>query len=146
LQVKASSNILLTKNQVENNNHINFAEEGGGFESAVPSGCGILIVGTDKTIAKDNKVTGNHTTGIAVVSSVILGSLAGLPPEAFADIEPNPDGTRIVSNTVTNNGTAPPLGLPLPGVDLLWDGSGSDNCWSNNTYGSSYPAALPSCN
>jgi len=146
LQVKASSNILLSKNQVENNNHKNFAEEEGGFESVVPSGCGILIVGTDKTIAEDNKVTGNHFTGIAVVSTVILGSLAGLPPEAFADIEPNPDGTRIISNTVTNNGSVPPPGLPLPAVDLLWDGSGSDNCWSKNIYGTSYPAALPSCN
>ena len=145
LQVKEPSGIMLSKNQVENNNHVNFAPPGGGFESVVPSGCGILIVGTDKTIAQDNQVTGNNFTGIAVVSTIRLGALAGLPPEAFADIEPNPDGTRIVHNTVTGNGTVNP-GLPLPAVDLLWDGSGTDNCWSKNTYGSSYPPTLPACN
>jgi parallel beta-helix repeat protein len=146
LPVKESSGILLTKNQIENNNHVNFSEEEGGFESVVPSGSGILIVGTDKTIVENNIVTGNNFTGIALVSTVILGSLAGLPPEAFADIEPNPDGTRIIANTVTNNGAVPPPGLPLPAVDLLWDGSGTDNCWSKNTYATSYPPALPSCN
>jgi parallel beta-helix repeat protein len=145
LEIKESSGILLSKNQVENNNHVNFAPPGGGFESVVPSGCGILIVGTDKTVAEDNQVNGNNFTGIAVVSTVILGALAGLPPEAFADIEPNPDGTRIIHNTVTGNGTVNP-GLPLPAVDLLWDGSGTDNCWSRNTYATSYPPTLPACN
>ncbi|MEP6615763.1 MAG: parallel beta-helix domain-containing protein [Ginsengibacter sp.] len=146
LPVKSSSNILLKGNMVENNNHVNFATPGAGFESVVPSGSGILIVGTDKTVVQENNVTGNHFTGIALVSTVILGSLAGLPPEAFADIEPNPDDTRIIHNTVINNGTVPPPGLPLPAVDLLWDGSGTNNCWSHNTYLTSYPPTLPACN
>ena len=145
LTIKTSSNITVTKNDIHDNNHVNFAVPGGGFEAFVPSGSGILIVGTDQTTVSDNKVSGNNFTGIATVSTLILGSLAGLPPGAFADIEPNPDGARIEKNTLTNNGAVVPPGLPLPGVDLLWDGSGNNNCWSKNKYTSSYPAALPEC-
>jgi hypothetical protein len=87
----------------------------------------------------------NQFTGIAVVSTLVLGQLAGFPPEAFSDIEPNPDGVQIVSNQVIKNGYAPPAGLPFPGVDLLWDGSGSNNCWSRNLYNTSYPPGLPAC-
>src|SRR3712207_7463037 len=54
--------------------------------------------------------SGNNFVGIAVVSTVILGSLAGLPPAAFADIEPNPNGVKVISNVVKNNGSAPPPG------------------------------------
>ena len=146
LTVKESSNILITENNIENNNHINFADPEGGFEAFVPSGAGILLVGVDNATIKNNKVNNNNFTGIATVSTVILGALAGLPPEAFADIEPNPDGAKIFNNIVSNNGSAPPVGLPLPGVDLLWDGSGTNNCWKNNTHNSEYPSPLPGCN
>ena len=142
--VKTSSNILVADNNIENNNHINFAT--GGFEAVVPVGCGILLVGVDNVTIKNNKISNNNFTGIATVSTLILGALAGLPPEAFADIEPNPDGTKIINNSLVNNGTVPPAGLPLPGVDLLWDGNGTNNCWKNNNYSTSYPSPLPVCN
>jgi hypothetical protein len=88
----------------------------------------------------------NNFTGIVVFSTLVLGTLAGLPPEAFANIEPNPDGTQIRSNILTKNGQAPPvLSIPLPGADLLWDGSGTNNCWSNNIFNTSFPSPLPSC-
>ena len=146
LTTKSSSQITISHNYVYNNNHINFAEAGGGFEAFVPSGSGILVVGTDQTTVEHNIVAGNNFVGIATVSTVILGSLAGLPPEAFADIEPNPDGTSVTSNVLRLNGSAPPAGIPLPGVDILWDGSGTNNCWKNNNYNSSFPASLPVCN
>ncbi|MGI8581116.1 MAG: parallel beta-helix domain-containing protein [Chitinophagaceae bacterium] len=142
LTIKTSSNITLTNNYVHDNNHVNFAEPGGGFEAFVPSGSGILIVGTDKTTAKNNKVSGNNFTGIATVSTLVLGLIAGIPAGAFADIEPNPDGAIIEKNELSNNGTAVPAGLPFPGVDLLWDGSGNNNCWSKNKYTSSYPCCI----
>lgn len=145
LTVKTSSNILVTDNHIENNNLVN-VPKGGGFEDFVPSGSGILLVGVDNATIKNNKISNNNFTGIATVSTVILGALAGLPPEAFGDIEPNVDGARITNNKLVNNGSAPPAGLPLPGVDLLWDGSGSNNCWSDNHYSTSYPSPLPVCN
>lgn len=146
LNVKTSANVLVSENNVEGNNHVNFSEPGAGFENVVPSGTGILVVGVDNVKIEKNKVTGNNFTGIATVSTLIVGALAGLPPEAFADIEPNPDGAKIIGNVLVNNGSAPPPGLPLPGVDLLWDGSGTNNCWKNNTYATSYPSPLPVCN
>ena len=146
LPVKVSSGISVLDNNISDNNHVNFGNPSEGFESFVPSGSGILVVGVDKTIIKDNAISDNKFVGIATVSTLVLGSLAGLPPSAFADIEPNPDGTRIINNKLKNNGSAPPAGLPLPGVDLLWDGSGTNNCWSSNSYATSYPTTLPNCN
>lgn len=146
LPVKTASGILVSENNFENNNHINFGDPSEGFESLVPSGTGILNLGADNVTIKNNKISNNNFTGIASVSDLVLGALAGLPPEAFADIEPNPDNLSVIGNVLIHNGTAPPAGLPLPGVDLLWDGSGTNNCWKNNTYSSSYPSPLPMCN
>ncbi|HYU09054.1 MAG TPA: parallel beta-helix domain-containing protein [Gemmatimonadales bacterium] len=143
LDVKTSSNIFVRGNRVHDNNHVNFATPGE-IESFVPSGAGILVVGTDRTSVVGNIVTGNQFTGIAVGSTLLLGALAGLPPEAFADIEPNPDGARILGNTVTGNGGESPIPF-LPAVDLLWDGSGIGNCWRGNTYATSVPDPLPAC-
>jgi parallel beta-helix repeat protein len=145
LDVKTASDILVYENNIYNNNHVNFATPGEGFESVIPSGVGILVLGTDKTLIRNNTVSGNNFTGIAVISTLVLGSLAGLPSSAFSDIEPNPDGNKIVRNVLHNNGSAPPSGLGFPGVDLLWDGSGSNNCWQLNIFNSSYPSPLPSC-
>ncbi|NTS41028.1 right-handed parallel beta-helix repeat-containing protein [Flavisolibacter sp. BT320] len=145
LTTKSGSDNIVSDNQINDNNLENFAMPGQ-FEAAVPSGTGILVVGSDRTIIQNNKIRNNNFVGIATVSTLILGALVGLPPEAFADIEPNPDGTRVVGNLLINNGTAPPPSLPLPAVDLLWDGSGTDNCWKDNQYATSYPSPLPTCN
>jgi len=145
LSVTTSTDITLTRNHVYDNNHINFADPDGGFEAFVPSGSGILIVGTDNTVVENNTVKGNNFLGIAVVSTTVLGALAGIPPEAFAGIEPNPDGDRVINNVVNTNGTVQPA-LPFPAVDLLWDGSGTNNCWSGNKYKKSFPELLPACN
>ncbi len=144
--VKTSSNIYIANNHVYDNNHVNFGEPGE-LESFVPSGLGILILGADETTVEQNTVIGNNFAGITVFSVLVLGALAGIPPEAFADIEPNPDGAKIYKNVVLQNGKVPPsLPIPLPGVDLLWDGSGINNCWSNNNFKTSYPSQLPLCN
>jgi parallel beta-helix repeat protein len=145
LPVKSSANVLVTENDVHNNNLPNFAPPGSGFEVEVPQGSGVLVVGVDNVIIKNNKISQNDFVGIAVVSTLVLGQLSGLPAGAFADIEPNADGAKVINNKVTSNGSAPPLGLPLPGVDLLWDGTGLNNCWKNNQFATSYPSPLPVC-
>ena len=128
LKVKSASNISVVKNYIHDNNRPNFSVPAGGFEFFVPTGSGILVVGAENTTLQKNIISHNNFVGIATVSTLIIGSLAGLPPEAFADIEPNPDGTKITENILTKNGSVAPLGLPLPAADLLWDGSGSNNC------------------
>lgn len=146
LTVKTSTNIEVSNNNIHDNNHVNFAPPGGGFEVFIPSGSGILLVGTDNTSIEKNTIRNNNFVGIATVSTLVLASLAGIPPEAITDIEPNPDGVTISKNKLTQNGSAAPPGLPLPAADLLWDGSGNNNCWKNNVFASSYPASLPTCN
>jgi parallel beta-helix repeat protein len=145
LRVKTSTDITLVHNNFSNNNHVNFAPPGSGFEVYIPSGSGILLVGSDNTTISKNIVQNNNFVGIATVSTLVLGALAGIPPDQMANIEPNPDGTRIEQNIVKDNGSAPPPGLPLPAADLLWDGSGTTNCWSNNKYNTSFPVTLPAC-
>ena len=142
--MKTSSNISVSENHVMNNNHVNFAEPGG-FEFFIPSGSGILLIGTDNALVEDNKVKDNKTVGIATVSSLILSVIAGIPPEAFADIEPNPDAVKVIGNNLSNNGMAPPPDFPFPGADLSWDQSGTDNCWQKNKFTTSFPSVLPSC-
>ena len=143
--IKSSTNVYVANNNVYKNNHINFGEEGS-LESVVPSGLGILVLGTDQTTVENNTVTSNDFSGITVFSTLVLVALGGITAEEI-DVEPNPDGTRVIGNVVQKNGANPPeLIIPLPGVDLLWDGSGSDNCWSDNKFKTSYPSPLPSCN
>jgi parallel beta-helix repeat protein len=145
-EVKTASNIYVANNKVFDNNHDNFGAPGS-LESVVPKGLGILVLGADQTTIESNVVTGNNFAGVTVFSTLVLGTLAGIPPAAFADIDPNPDNSRIQKNVVKNNGSAPPvLAIPLPGVDFLWDGSGSNNCWQNNIYNTSFPSPLPACN
>jgi hypothetical protein len=44
------------------------------------------------------------------------------------------------------NGTTPaPTLPPVFAVDLAWDTTGTDNCWSNNQAGTTFPASLPAC-
>jgi len=144
-EIKTASNIYVAGNNVFKNNHENFGEEGS-LESVVPPGLGILVLGADQTTVENNTVTGNNFSGITVFSTLVLVALGGITAEEI-DVEPNPDGTRIIGNVVQKNGANPPvLDIPLPGVDLLWDGSGTDNCWSNNKFKTSYPSPLPACN
>ena len=142
-QIKTAADILVAGNKVHDNNRANFADPED-LVAAVPPGTGILLVGVDRTKAEGNTVTGNTFIGLGVGSTLILAALAGIPPNAFADIEPNPDGVRVRDNIVTGNGTASPVPI-LPPADLLWDGSGTGNCWSGNTFGASVPPALPGC-
>lgn len=144
LDAKTSDEILVAGNRVHDNNHVNFAPPGD-LASFVPTGSGILVVGADHVTVADNVVTGNRFVGIGVASTLVLGQLAGLPPEAFADIEPDPDFDRVVRNVVIRNGGATSPIPFLPAVDLLWIPAGTGNCWSRNAFRTAFPEPLPAC-
>ncbi len=103
LDVKTTTDVLVSGNRVHDNNHVNFAPAGD-LASFVPSGSGILVVGAKHTRLVENTVTGNQFTGIALGSTLLLGALAGLPPSAFQDIDPDPAHVQIAENTVLGNG------------------------------------------
>jgi parallel beta-helix repeat protein len=141
LDVTTSSDIVLAHNFVHDNNRPNDGDPGS-IESFVPSGTGILVLGADNVTIENNRITGNNFVGIGVASSLLLAQIAGLPPSDFTGIEPNPDGTLVVSNYVVGNGSASPL-PGIPGADLLWDGSGTNNFWVGNIFDTSVPGILP---
>ena len=141
--VLTASEMLISQNTVRNNNLPNFAEQGS-LPSFVPAGSGILVVGVDRTVVEKNDVSGNEWVGIGLGSTSTFGMLAGIPDVGLPD--PDAEGVTIRKNRLSNNGSnPPPPPFPLPGVDLLWDGTGTDNCWENNEYETSFPSALPAC-
>jgi parallel beta-helix repeat protein len=138
LSVKSSSDLLLTHNNLHDNNRPNPSTEG--IDAFVPTGSGILIVGTDATDVSANRITGHSFVGIGVANTGLLAELAGVPID---DIEPFPDHVRVRDNTVTGNGGAQPIPFLPPGVDLLWDGTGTGDCWEGNVFDSSLDLDLP---
>jgi cytochrome c peroxidase len=56
-----------------------------------------------------------------------------------------PEGNRIFGNTLAENGRNPAASIKAVagrGVDLLWDGSGWDNTWSQPG-ATRFPSLLP---
>jgi len=110
-------------------------------EEGFPVGLGILVTGANDTTLLGNRVTNNHSIGIFVSSFVCPESGCGDPT-----FDPTSNGNHITANHLSNNGLAPdPLFSPLA-AELSWGFTGSNNCWSFNQFGTSFPAPLPSCN
>jgi parallel beta-helix repeat protein len=145
LQVMTASDAVVRNNLIHDNNHANFGDPED-FAGLLPPGTGIMLIGPDRTIITQNSITNNASTGVAVLDAQIIALLSGLDPSVYT-VDTKPDGTRTTHNLVLGNGTAPqpPLAGLFPGVDLLWDGTGVGNCWSQNVYRTSAPSPLPSC-
>ena len=145
LDVKVNSDNVIDHNYVHDNNRPNTCLDPGDAVCGVPQGTGILLLAADTNDVGHNTVTGNDTFGIAV-ANFCLGT--NTPPEICSqlDIQPDPDGNHITFNTVTGNGGNPDPDVPAVfAVDLAWDTTGVGNCWSGNTFGTSFPDPLPSC-
>jgi parallel beta-helix repeat protein len=136
---------LVADNDVRANNRPNTADPDD-ITALFPPGLGILLVGADTTTVVGNAVVNNGFAGIAVTSLWIAFTLQGqvCPP---LDVDPNPDHNRIIYNRLIGNGlvsTGNPILDKLRG-DLVWDGSGIDDCWRYNRFATSFPAMLPAC-
>jgi parallel beta-helix repeat protein len=147
LDVKSNSDNEVDHNLVFRNNRDNTCLDPDDAVCGVPIGTGILVLAADDNRVHDNVVRGNNSFGIAVANFCVATQT---PPDQCdaLDIEPNPDGNRIVSNRVTENGHDPDLARlasPVFAVDLAWDGTGVGNCWSENVFDTSFPSSLPSC-
>jgi plastocyanin len=94
---------------------------------ALPYGIGMLIMGADDTLVENNWVRGNHSSGIGVIRLA--------PDESAKDpeLEPLPDGNRVLFNYAVGNGAKPHPTIVKSyggGLDFAWDGAGRDNCAS----------------
>jgi hypothetical protein len=146
LPVETSSYNVVEGNQVFGNNRANTAPMDD-IASIEPPGTGIAVVGGDQTLVRDNLVTGNAFTGIAVLSGNDLLALAPPGTPSYpAGVNPDPTNTLVEDNVVLGNGFLPagqvPPGFPHP-ADLIWTGIGTNNHWRDNLFGTSVPGALP---
>jgi len=133
LQKTDQTNVLIAGNHVHDNNRPNTVGEGQGT-SDTPQGTGVVILGGAAVTAQDNTVVNNGFAGI-IVSGFCSGPSSDAQSCSNLDIDPDPEGNRIVNNTLTNNGKSPPADplLSQLAADLIWDKSGMGNCWSGNT-------------
>jgi parallel beta-helix repeat protein len=135
LPVTATANVLVADNTVTNNNLPNPIPFGSGIVGNIPTGTGILAVATQDTLITNNRVNRNDSGGIAVVAFSL--------PSGDPRFDPLPTHTVVSDNTVRSNGTAPDqVRSPIPGADLIYDGSGSGNCFEHNRFGTSFPAGI----
>jgi parallel beta-helix repeat protein len=144
LDITTNADNQIDHNLVHDNNKPNTCPPGDDVCS-IPMGTGIFLVAAKTNQVDHNGVTGNDSFGIGVANFCVVSRLS---PSVCGqlDIDPNSNGNQIVSNTVTGNGALPdPKIAPFPGVDLLWDGTGTDNCWRNNAAGTTFPPFLPTC-
>ena len=128
LQKKDQTNVLLSDNDVHDNNRPNSGSASDTEEA--PPGTGIVILGGTMVTVQNNRVGNNGFVGI------IVANFCASPSSCKdLDINPNPEHNRIIDNELTNNGHMPPADPIEAGLaaDLIWDKTGTDNCWSGNT-------------
>jgi parallel beta-helix repeat protein len=120
-----TSDVLIASNRIDNNNRTNTSTDED--LARIPSGAGVLIVGSDHVRIRTNEVTNNNTFGVAITQNPLPSP------------EPIPNGHEVRRNVIVNNGTHPD---GLPGADLLYDGSGQDNCFAHNRFKRSVPSNI----
>ena len=140
LSVTETTNVRVNGNLLMKNNRPNPVTDPSDILSQLPSGIGVLIFGADQVIVTDNRISDNNSAGVAVLQ--VPPALAALDPR----LGPFPNQNTITRNVVLSNGSDPdPKIAPLPPGDLIWDLSGTGNCWSDNIFKTSFPALLPDC-
>jgi parallel beta-helix repeat protein len=143
LDVDTNANDRIDHNYVHDNNKANTCPPGD-LVCLVPVGSGIGLAGADSNSVDHNTVTGNDTFGILVVN--LCNAFRFTPEEcAGLNVDPNTDDAQVASNSTLGNGQHPDPSFPFPSADLLWDGTGSNNCWGHDVFGTSFPATLPAC-
>jgi len=140
LDVTTTNEVEIIGNVLCRNNRLNPVTDPSDLLSQLPIGVGLLNLGGDDVIIKKNITSQNVSAGIAVAQ--LPAAIAALDPR----IDPFPDNNQVRDNVSLRNGSSPdPKLAPLPGVDLLWDFSGSRNCWADNFFETSFPSPLPAC-
>ena len=131
-----TNNIVIERNQVVNNNLPNPIPPDSGDEiGGVPTGVGIVNLGSDHVVVRHNRVLGNDSLDV-----IVLQNLFGpVDPR----IEPNPDFNQVRGNVILQNGRNPdPVRAITPGADIVYDGTGTGNCFADNVFATEFPAGI----
>jgi len=140
LSVKETTGVTVTGNTFENNNQPNPVTDPTQPLSILPGGVGALFAGANQALVTGNLITGNGSIGLGLFSQI--PELAAMDPA----IDPIPDFDVFTGNNVTGNGLTPDPKLELlgfPPADIVWDGTGTDNGFADNAFGTSVPDPLP---
>ena len=124
----ANENVLIRDNIARDNNGCNFARANTTV-SNIPPGTGMMSFAGNGVEFRDNTATGNISTGLLLVSNVVLDFLSGnTNPMYPMGYNPYVINVMMTGNTFSNNGTDPQAALaafaPPSGIleDVLWDG------------------------
>jgi hypothetical protein len=95
-----------------------------GTAALVPVGTGVLLLGGRGNRIENNRIHGNFLAGVAAIEGILL--------------EKNP-GARSLERNVVRNNQMGLNGTDANGHDLMYDGNGSDNCFSLDGVSSNFP-------
>ncbi|HXK24689.1 MAG TPA: parallel beta-helix domain-containing protein [Myxococcota bacterium] len=95
----------------------------------LPSGTGILNVGGDHVVIRNNVVNRNNSVGVALIEN----------PFGFGP----PDDNVVEGNVIMQNGKHPDPRSTASG-DIVYDGNGSGNCFADNVFKTEFPPGITS--
>jgi parallel beta-helix repeat protein len=130
-------NWVIEHNDVYDNNLENPAVAGT-FQSELPPGIGVLLLGVSDHVIAKNNVTGNKFVGIGVLGWCTAN--AANPQRCSPEVllaSPSADNNLVSQNKLSGNGGNPNPAFPLPSVDILYVQTkpfepGTGNCFEKN--------------
>lgn len=136
---KETTNNIVRNNKIIGNNRDNFGKPGS-IVAGVPPGIGIVMLGPDTTEVTGNEIRDHRSAGLALVSLRTYFTARNT-----FDVGTEPEGNRIYNNTFVHNAYDPhpdAKKFGFPAVEIIWDGSGSNNTF-DQPGASSFPPMLP---
>jgi len=102
-----------------------FAPRDSGTAALAPVGTGILLFGGRGNVIENNRIYGNYLAGVAAVEAIL--------------VEKTPEARTLANNVVKGNQFGL-NGTDVNGVDIAYDGNGTNNCFLSAGVNSTFPA------